>query len=63
MALAAEQMERTAADAENPGGREHDLIVPRICIETFCVTPEFASAMQTWSIALVSMNATADPRS
>lgn len=27
--------------------REHDLIAPRISIEAFCVTPGFASAMQT----------------
>lgn len=47
MGVAAEQMERTAAGAENSSGREHDLIVPRICIEAFCVTPEFAGAMQT----------------
>lgn len=27
--------------------REHDLIAPRVSIEAFCVTPAFASAMQT----------------
>lgn len=35
--------------ALSPAGvvREHDLIAPRISIEAFCVTPGFASAMQT----------------
>ncbi|MEM9725794.1 MAG: AAA family ATPase [Pseudomonadota bacterium] len=40
-------------DAPARGGsaseREHDMIVPRVSIEAFCMTPEFASAVQTAS--------------
>lgn len=47
MAEAAKLAEEPAQSAPQSLGREHDLVIPRISVEAFCMTPDFATATQT----------------
>ena len=47
MGFPAENTEQASFEDASTAGQARDMIVPRICIEAFCATPEFANAMRT----------------